>query len=217
MNQQLSHPELSHSETRLEERARRKAAKRESKKTEIAVSTLDALKRLGYANTTMRDIAAHSGMSLGSLTYYFTDKAELITYCVRLYKAEFIGRIESAVGSHRTPDRILDSLAAELARSITDDLSTHRLWYDIRSQAMFDPSFRPVVAEIEDKLKRTLSAALQAAGMKGDEVLPLGYAMLDGVFRLLLQNTAADHQPYDQLERQFRMALEGIVQMTHTP
>ncbi|QEM81779.1 TetR/AcrR family transcriptional regulator [Halomonas binhaiensis] len=216
MNQQLSHPEPSHSETKLEERARRKAAKREAKKTEIAVSTLDALKRLGYANTTMRDIAEHSGMSLGSLTYYFTDKSELITYCVRLYKAEFIGRIESAVSGHTMPDRILDSLAAELARSITDDLSTHRLWYDIRSQAMFDPSFRPVVAEIEDKLKQTLGAALRAAGMKGEKGLPLGYAMLDGVFRLLLQNTSADHQPCDELKRQFRMALEGIVQMTHS-
>ncbi|WP_155829143.1 TetR/AcrR family transcriptional regulator [Halomonas huangheensis] len=208
MNQQLSDPE-----TRLEERARRKAAKRESKKTEIAVSTLDALKRIGYANTTMRDIAAHSGMSLGSLTYYFTDKAELITYCVRLYKSEFIGRIEDAVRIHHDTGKVLDSLAEELARSITDDLSTHRLWYDIRSQAMFDPAFRPVVAEIEDKLKETVGIALQAAGMQDEYFSQLGYAMLDGVFRLLLQNTSGDEQQHEQLVRQLRSALTGIVQM----
>lgn len=211
MNQQLSHPEPSHSETRLEERARRKAAKRESKKAEIAASTLDALKRLGYANTTMRDIAEHSGMSLGSLTYYFTDKAELITYCVRLYKAEFIGRIESAVSGHAAPDRILDSLAAELARSITDDLSTHRLWYDIRSQAMFDPSFRPVVAEIEDKLNRTLGLALRAAAPQGGLAPSLGYAMIDGVFRQLMQNTAEEPLGQAELTARFRQALERLV------
>ena len=27
---------------------------------------------------------------------------------------------------------------------------THRLWYDIRTQAMFDETFRPVVAEVEE-------------------------------------------------------------------
>nr|WP_300309462.1 TetR/AcrR family transcriptional regulator [Halomonas sp.] len=211
MNQRLSDPDLPHSATKLEERAQRKAAKRESKKAEIAVSTLDALKRLGYANTTMRDIAEHSGMSLGSLTYYFTDKVELITYCVRLYKAEFIGRIESAVSGYTAPNRILDSLAAELARSITDDLSTHRLWYDIRSQAMFDPTFRPVVAEIEDKLNRTLGVALRAASSQGGLAPSLGYAMIDGVFRQLMQNTAEEPLDQAELTARFRQALERLV------
>ena len=42
--------------------------------------------------------------------------------------------------------------AGGLATSIFDDEMTHRLWYDIRCQAMFDQSFRPVVAEIEPGL-----------------------------------------------------------------
>lgn len=211
MNQQLSHLEPSHSETRLEARARRKAAKRESRKTEIAISTLDALKRLGYASTTMRDIAAQSGMSLGSLTYYFTDKAELITYCVRLYKDEFICRIENAVRGRHEPDEILDSMAAELARSLTDDLSTHRLWYDIRNQAMFDPNFRAVVTEIENKLIQTLGLVLRAAAPQGKISPMLGYAMIDGVFRILMQNTA--EEPLDQVEltMRFRQTLDRLL------
>ncbi|SIS56794.1 TetR/AcrR family transcriptional regulator [Paracoccus saliphilus] len=195
---------------KLEERAKRKAAKREVKKTEIAASTLDALKQLGYANTTLRDIAAQSGMSLGSLTYYFTDKVELITYCVRLYKAEFIDRIEKSVTSAEGRDAVIDAFADELTRSMTEDLPTHRLWYDIRSQAMFDPAFRPVVEEIEGKLLETLTRVVQAAGQQDTSAVPLGYAMIDGVFRFLLQSRDRHARDNDELMAIFTAILRRI-------
>lgn len=196
--------------SKLEERAKRKAAKREAKKTEIAISTLDALKQLGYANTTLRDIAAQSGMSLGSLTYYFTDKVELITYCVRHYKAEFIDRIEKSVTNAQGRDAVIEALAEELARSMTEDLPTHRLWYDIRSQAMFDPAFRPVVDEIENKLLETLTHAFKAAGGQDTGGIPLGYAMIDGVFRFLMQNRDRQAQDQDHVTAVFTAILHKI-------
>lgn len=196
---------------KLEERAKRKAAKREAKKTEIAVSTLDALKQLGYANTTLRDIAAQSGLSLGSLTYYFDDKVELITYCVRIYKAEFIERIERSVTSAEGRDAVIDALATELSRSMNEDLPTHRLWYDIRSQSMFDPAFRPVVDEIENKLTETLTHAARAAGQQDTSAVPLGYAMIDGVFRFLLQSPDRNVRDNDKLTATFAAVLRRIM------
>lgn len=206
MNEHMPDPSA-----KLEERAKRKAAKREAKKTEIAVSTLDALKQLGYANTTLRDIAAQSGLSLGSLTYYFDDKVELITYCVRIYKAEFIARIERSVTNAEGRDAVIDALATELSRSMNEDLPTHRLWYDIRSQSMFDPAFRPVVDEIEKKLIETLTRAAQAAGQQDTSVVPLGYAMLDGVFRFLLQSPDRDMRDSCKLTATFAAVLRRIL------
>lgn len=194
--------------TKLEERASRKAVKREARKTEIAVSTLDALKQLGYANTTLRDIAAQSGMSLGSLTYYFTDKAELITYCVRIYKAEFIARVRGSVTQAQGKEAVIAALSDELVRSMTEDLPTHRLWYDIRNQALFDPAFRPVIAEIEVALVETVAQAMRAAGQKDTRAAPLGYAVLDGLFHFMMQYR--DDQTQEQLTANFAAVLHKI-------
>lgn len=206
MNQHIPDPTA-----KLEERADRKAAKREAKKTEIAISTLDALKQLGYANTTLRDIAAQSGMSLGSLTYYFTDKAELITYCVRIYKREFIDQVRGSVMKAQGRDAVIAALSNALARSMTEDLPTHRLWYDIRNQAMFDPGFRPVVAEIEAALMDTVADAMRAAGQTDITAAPVGYAMLDGLFRYLMSSRPPD-QTQEQVAEIFAFALHGIFQ-----
>ncbi|MRS16303.1 TetR family transcriptional regulator [Enterobacteriaceae bacterium RIT691] len=199
--------------TRPEERTQRKTERREAKKMAIAMSALDALKRMGYANTTMRDIAAVCEMSLGSLTYYFIDKEDLITWCVRLYKTEFIQRISRVADAQLSPQGVIAQLADELARSILEDRATHRLWYDIRNQAMFDPTFLPVVSEIEHSLQQVLSEVLRTLGVIMPHSAALGYAMLDGVYRFLLQNTQGKPQNEDSLSEQFRAALQAIISL----
>ncbi|WKE64056.1 TetR/AcrR family transcriptional regulator [Gallaecimonas kandeliae] len=197
---------------KLTERAERKRQKREAKKAEIAASTLDTLKQLGYANTTLRDIAQQSGLSLGSLTYYFVDKTELITYCVQLYKAQFLARISGALVGEDGPEAVLGRFAEALALSIKEEHSTHRLWYDIRAQALFDPAFRPVVAEIEAKLMETLALAVQAARLNPPGDLALRFAMLEGAFRYQLQRALLEGPaPLAQLKGEFRQVLDLII------
>ena len=82
---------------KLADRAERKNRKREGKRQQIASSAIEALTQLGYANTSMRDIAAVSDMSLGMLTYYFGDKSDLIIYCVTTYKSDFVSANEAAM------------------------------------------------------------------------------------------------------------------------
>lgn len=111
---------------------------------------------MGYANTSLRDIAAKSEVSLGILHYYFEDRRDLIIYCVRVYKQDFVASIrhalDRATGRDAVIDTVIDALAGALAFSITKDAPTHRLWYDIRNQALFGDMFRPVAAEIETML-----------------------------------------------------------------
>jgi len=156
--------------SKLHERAERKSRKRDEKKKQIARSAIKALQQLGYANTGLRDIAADADMSLGSLHYYFEDKTELIIYCVTRYKE---------VGS------LIDGFALALADTIVDDSETHQLWYDIRSQSQFDPTFRPVVLEIEASMLALVETA--ALNMKLNIDCVTEYAALDGIFRYLLQ------------------------------
>ena len=56
----------------------------DQRRTQLAESALRTLSELGYARTSVRDIAQNSEFSHGVLHYYFKDKAELIVYSVRL-------------------------------------------------------------------------------------------------------------------------------------
>jgi len=172
--------------TKLQARAQRKGEKRDEKKRLIAQSALQALKELGYANTSLRDIAAKSDLSLGMLHYYFEDKTELIIYCVSTYKQDFVRRTQQAIDAAKDRDQVIAGFTDALVQSIIDDEATHRLWYDIQTQAMFDATFRPVVAEIEDMLINVTRLALSKAGASDGEAEML-YALIDGAFRHLMQ------------------------------
>lgn len=173
---------------KLKARAQRRTAKRDGKKRQIAESAILALKELGYANTSLRDIAEKSEMSLGMLHYYFEDRTDLIIYCVSIYKDQFVRNIADALERAEGRQAVIERFSQALVASIIDDEMTHRLWYDIRAQAMFDETFRPVVSEIESKLIGLVSTAFVKAGHDTPTDVELSYALLDGVFRYLMQN-----------------------------
>lgn len=172
---------------KLEERAKRNARKRTEKKAMIAESALQTLQELGYANTSLRDIATQAGLSLGMLHYYFEDKAELITFCVTAYKQEFTAVLGRALLGVSGREAVIQRFSEALAASIFNDAATHRLWYDIRTQALFDPAFRPTVADIEQTLVDVVEQAWVLAGHSAEAYSPLHYSVVDGVFRYLMQ------------------------------
>jgi len=168
--------------SKLADRKSHKVRKRDAKKREIAESAIDALKIYGYARTTLRDIAAHSDMSLGSLHYYFEDKDELLVFCVRQYKLHFVEMITAAVVGIDAPEKAMEAFCHALAETVKQEAELHRLWYDIRNQAMFDDTFIPVVTEIEDLL-----IGMTAPLTPEHSAQKLLYMRLDGAFRFLLQ------------------------------
>lgn len=193
---------------KLKARAERKSLKRDEKKRQIAKSAIEALKELGYANTSLRDIAEKSDMSLGMLHYYFEDRSDLIIYCVSIYKEEFVRNISEALDNAEGRDVVIEEFSQALVTSIVDDEMTHRLWYDIRTQAMFDETFRPVVSEIEGKLIGIVKAAFLKAGHVAPADIELSYALLDGVFRFMMQSQIPRHTvTRDEMTNVFRSLL----------
>jgi hypothetical protein len=54
------------------------------------------------------------------LHYYFSDKIELITYCVRQYKAECVTRYDSIVATADSPHELRQGLGAVMAGTYSD-------------------------------------------------------------------------------------------------
>lgn len=197
---------------KLVRRAAAKADKREEKRRALIESASDALRALGYANTSLRDIAEASGVSLGQLHYYFEDRTDLILFCVHHYKDAFLADVDAATAGVRDRDGAVAALAAVLAGTLARSALTHRLWYDIRAQAMFDPAFRPVTAEIEAAMVAVfadLQARMGAAADPGRAALD--YAAVDGLFRWFMQQ---DPRPP---EAQMRAAFAGLLSRLWAP
>ncbi|MFF4007017.1 hypothetical protein [Streptomyces sp. NPDC001717] len=87
--------------------------------------------------------------------------------------------------------------AAGLAETLVEDAAMHRLWYDLRSQALFEESFRADVLEIAGTLQGMIwRIVTRYAELSGTKVAPspaATYAMLDGLFQQqLLHHLAGD-------------------------
>src|SRR5436189_5951208 len=59
-----------------------------ARRIELAEAALETLAELGYARTSLREIAQKSEFTHGVLHYYFSDKVELICCWFRRYKAK---------------------------------------------------------------------------------------------------------------------------------
>ncbi|WP_308015291.1 TetR/AcrR family transcriptional regulator [Pseudonocardia sp. ICBG1293] len=127
--------------------------KHDARRRALADSALQTLGELGYARASLREIAQNSPYSHGVVHYYFTDKLELIVYCVRQYKAVCVTRYDGAVAEATTPDGLVTAFADKLCETIVDEAPMHRLWYDLRAQSMFEPTLREAVGQIDRTLE----------------------------------------------------------------
>ena len=199
-------------EGKRERIARRQVDKFAERRDQLAAAALRTLAELGYANTSLRDIAQHSEFSHGVLHYYFADKFELITYCVRQYKAECVTRYDVNVTTATTAEELRAGFGATMAATMRDDATLHRLWYDLRNQSLFDEKFRADVTDIDQSLQRMIWRIVAKYAELSDTppaVAPeLAYALLDGVFQhTLLHHLGGDPAAARELDAQVRQVL----------
>jgi AcrR family transcriptional regulator len=136
--------------------------------------------------------------------YYFANKIELITHCVRYYKAQCVTRYDAIVAESTTADELRAAFAAKLVETLVEESAMHRLWYDLRTQSMFEEELRADVLDIDRSLEQMIwriverYAALAARDVAFDS--SSCYAMLDGVFeKALLAHLSGDATATDVL------------------
>jgi AcrR family transcriptional regulator len=135
--------------------------------------------------------------------YYFADKFELITHCVRYYKAQCVTRYDALIAESTTAEELVERFGAKLVETMTDEAPMHRLWYDLRTQAMFEEQFRPdvlmIAATLQDMIGRVLTKYTELAGRPLALDVATSYALLDGVFEkaLLAHLTGDKHASRD--------------------
>ncbi|KAA0024483.1 TetR/AcrR family transcriptional regulator [Antrihabitans cavernicola] len=209
---------MSVAETNFDRIARRRVDKFAERRDQLAEAALHTLSELGYARTSLREIAQNSEFSHGVLHYYFRDKVDLITHCVRFYKARCVTRYDDVVATAQTPSDLEDGFGAAMSATLREEATMHRLWYDLRAQSMFEESFRDDVADINASLENMIWRIVTryAEILEVQPVLSsrVTYAMFDGVFQhslleFLSGRTEAADDLVEDVKDVLRAALPG--------
>jgi len=163
----------------------------------------------------VREIAQNSAFSHGVLHYYFNDKVDLILCSVRQYKARCITRYDAVVAQARSADELVDGFLDALGRTLSDEAHLHRLWYDIRAQALFDASFQADIAEIEKSLEdmiwRIMERLFALASIAPTVSSSATYAIMDGLFQqALLKYLSGQTDAVPNLQADVRAVLRHI-------
>lgn len=211
--------QLAKIEARTETAARRGARipvdKFNARRIELAEAALATLAELGYARTSLREIAQKSDFTHGVLHYYFSDKFDLICCSVRHYKAKCVTRYDQITATAKSRGELLDGFLEKLSETIRTEAHMHRLWYDLRAQALFEDAFRDDVTAIdkslEDMMWRVVSRYAQL-GRKTPAISPEAlYALFDGLFqKCLLRHLSGDMQAIPELQAEIRRLLPAM-------
>ncbi|WP_053845736.1 TetR/AcrR family transcriptional regulator [Paracidovorax avenae] len=186
------------------------------RRAELGAATLQTLATLGYARTSLREIAQNSAYSHGVLHYYFTDKVDLILCSVRQYKAVCVTRYDRVTAEAGSYAELLERFCDKMAETLREETAMHRLWYDLRSQAMFEESLRADVQAIDKSLEsmiwRVLARFAELAGAPVRVSRDIAYAMFDGVFQHALQKyVAGDQEALGELQRSVALLVRQLV------
>lgn len=186
--------------------------KYEARRVELAEAALETLGELGYAKTSLREIAQKSEFTHAVLHYYFSDKLELIRCSIRQFKAKCVTRYDVMTAEAGSREALMEGFLAKLEETIRDEPQMHCLWYDLRSQALFEEGFRDVVNEIdrslEDMVWRVVTRYAELDGKQPGVTPGVAYALLDGLFQKhLLRHVSKDPDAIPHLLEEVRHLL----------
>jgi len=186
-----------------------------ARRIELAEAALETLAELGYARTSLREIAQKSEFSHGVLHYYFTDKVDLICCCVRHYKAKCVTRYDDVVAQAQTREELLEWFLSRLGETIRLEAPMHRLWYDLRAQALFEDAFRKDVADIDQSLEDMMWRVATRFGELGGKEPSISsralYGLFDGLFqKSLLRHLSGEAEAIPDLLAEVRQLLPRI-------
>lgn len=173
--------------SRVTERSARAGVDKFSiKRRELADSALAVIAEHGFANTGLRDMAARADLSHGVLHYYFDGKDDLIGQAIWQYKSECARRYDTIVETAQSPSELAERFSEAMAATLRDESDMHRLWYDLRNQALFTDGFRDTIIAIDGLLSDMVWIVVERYAELSNATVRIdradAYALFDGLF-----------------------------------
>jgi DNA-binding transcriptional regulator YbjK len=154
----------------------------EARRERILRATLRVIGRDGIGAVTHRSVAAEAGVPLGSLTYWFATKDDLLRESLRLFvdeESERLRRVGDELAEGMAPEEIAERFAAVLE---SGDGPEQVAQFELYLEAARNPALREAAQQCFAAYEDISRTALRAAGVEAEGPLPaLFVALADGL------------------------------------
>lgn len=133
-------------------------ARKELRRTQIAEAAVRCFSRNGLERTSIADITAESGLSVGSIYAHYRNKADLVRAAARevlAKRADVLGEY-AAADDPPSPDELLSRLTAAI------DPAEARVGVQTWGEATTDPAIRDIVVDMTDRMRAMLRDCVTA-------------------------------------------------------
>lgn len=125
---------------------------RENSRDKILEATFRLLSKKGYANVSMRDIAAEAQVALGLLTYHFRTKENLFTALASKLVSTCFDDVVREMERGRNEEERMHLLSEYFKKILVERPDVMKIFLDFSIQAMWNRSFRFQVTYLFNKL-----------------------------------------------------------------
>jgi DNA-binding transcriptional regulator YbjK len=165
---------------------RRRANRDNERRVLLLETTLDVIGSEGVDAVTHRRIAELAGVPLGSTTYWFASRQEMLSealeHFARLDMESTRQRLAAVLEAGASRKRLVDEFVAYLLPQFAEGRTHTAAQYALLQEAARDPALEPVVREWTQAWQRVLTEFITGLGADRPELeARMFLAMLDGL------------------------------------
>jgi TetR/AcrR family transcriptional regulator, regulator of biofilm formation and stress response len=184
------------------------------RREQILEATLRVIGREGRESVTHRAVAEEAGVPLGSTTYYFDSRDDLLQQAleyVSAHEVERYGRLSEELRSVKSGRELADRLLSELV-SAAEDRVAYIAEYELWLEAGRRPELREAAQSWCDAEQRSVAGAMEALGSSDPRAdASLVVAALDGLGERVLAREEDPAQAAKELRPELRRLIERLL------
>jgi DNA-binding transcriptional regulator YbjK len=183
----------------------------EARRKEILEAALHIVADGGPDAITFRRVADRAQVPLGSLTYYFDSREDLLREAFRLYLSEaiaFISDVEDEKRPH-TPSGIIELVLEIVRREFSDNPTIVRVEYELILYAARDPALAREFNAYERWMEARLTAALEELG--ATRPVDAARTIIDVVRGFEIERLTHTGAQLEDLKRRLSLVIEALI------
>jgi TetR/AcrR family transcriptional regulator, regulator of biofilm formation and stress response len=184
------------------------------RREQILEATLRIIGRAGRQAVTHRAVAEEAGVPLGSTTYYFESRDDLLRQALEYVAASEVtryGELYEELRSVRTPRELADKLIDGLV-SAAEDRIAYIAEYELWLEAGRRPELREAAQNWCDAEQRSVAGAMEALGSSNPATdASLVVAAIDGLGERVLAREDDPARAAEEFRPELRRLIERLV------
>lgn len=162
---------------------RRRVEEETVRRLQLIEATIETIARLGFAQTTIAEIAKRAGVSTGLVAFHFQDKDSLLEATLRHLARDLSRAAAARLRTARTPRERVQAVIEAMLGADQFDRRTATVWLAFWGQVPHSSAFSRVQRAYQRRIAANLAHALRPlAGSRAPGLAEALAALIDGLW-----------------------------------